>query len=595
MNLAAQTFPNPKSEIGNPKSQPGRASTKQRGKTAKYTKYAKSVKQVLSHISNISRFINVQQRSWEGRAPRVPLLKAVLLPDWFRTFKFWISDLFRISSFGFRIFGLLTLPTLTTLFTGCLVGPNFQPPQAPVPPSYSQTVSAPTNQPPETIAEWWRLFHDPQLDSLIQEAVLANLDMRLAQARVREARAQQGVARSILFPTVDANGQYRRGRVSQNSANGLLAQEASQPLQQDLFNAGFDMNWEIDIFGGNRRALEAAKADLGATEESSRGTRITVLADVGLNYLDLRGLQKQLLVARDNLHLQEQTLALTRERFRAGLANELDTSRAEAQAADTRSQIPLLEEDIQRSIHRLSILLGKEPAQLESQLATPAPIPPATPGIPVGLPSDLLRRRPDIRQAELEVAAATARIGVATADLFPKFSLTGTAGLESLSASDFFTGGSRYWSIGPTMKWPIFTAGRIRQNIKVQDARQEQTLIRYEQTVLNSLEEVENALVACGKEQEHHQSLAQSEAANLRAVELADQRYRSGLVDFLNVLETQRSLLVVQDGLARSERTMGQNIVRLYKALGGGWEGQTQLADLGARTPSKEIAKGDSL
>jgi outer membrane protein, multidrug efflux system len=256
----------------------------------------------------------------------------------------------------------------------------------------------------------------------------------------------------------------------------------------------------------------------------------------------------------------------------------LDTARAEAQAANTRSLLPLLEQDIQRSIHRLSILIGKEPAELEAQLAVAAPIPPATPGIPVGLPSELLRRRPDIRQAERELAAATARIGVATADLFPRFFLTGAAGLESLNASDFFTAGSRFWSLGPSMHWPVFSAGRIRQNIKVQNARQEQALIRYEQTVLTSLEEVENALVACGKEEEHHRALAQSEAANRRAVELADQRYRSGLVDFLNVLETQRSLLAVQDDLARSDRTRDQNLVRLYKALGGGWQGEMQLS-----------------
>jgi len=257
----------------------------------------------------------------------------------------------------------------------------------------------------------------------------------------------------------------------------------------------------------------------------------------------------------------------------------LDTSRAEAQAANTRSLIPLLEQDVQRSIHRLSVITGKAPAELESQLAAPAPIPPATPGIPVGLPSDLLRRRPDIRQAERDVAAATARIGVATADLFPRFFLTGAAGLQSVNASDFFDGGSRFWSIGPSLRWPIFTAGRIRQTIKIQNARQDQALIRYEQTVLTSLEEVENALVACGKEQDHHQALIQSEAANRRAVELAGQRYRSGLVDFLNVLETQRSLLAVQDDLARSERTTDQNLVRLYKALGGGWHDEMQLSE----------------
>ena len=277
-------------------------------------------------------------------------------------------------------------------------------------------------------------------------------------------------------------------------------------------------------------------------------------------------------------------MALTRDRFKAGLASELDTARAEAQAANTASLIPLLEQDIQRSIHRLSILIGKEPAELESQLVAVAPIPRGVPGIPVGLPSDLLRRRPDVRQAEREVAAATARIGVATADLFPRFFLTGAAGLQSLNASDFFDAGSRFWSIGPSVRWPIFTAGRIRQNIRVQNARQEQAAIRYEQTVLTSLEEVENALVACGKEQEHHQALVESESANLRAVELADQRYRSGLEDFLNVLETQRTLLAVQDGLARSERTEGQNLVRLYKALGGGWEPEQQVAELKSQT-----------
>ncbi|HZR17686.1 MAG TPA: efflux transporter outer membrane subunit [Verrucomicrobiae bacterium] len=469
---------------------------------------------------------------------------------------------------------------MTALLSGCAVGENYDSPQVSVPAAYPQTPSALSNGTPQDLSQWWLVFHDPQLDSLIKQATQANFDLRLAQARVREARAQAGVARSTLWPTANTTGEYSRQRLSEHSPNGLLARGAHQALEQNLFDAGFDANWELDIFGGNRRGLEAAQAELGAVEEARRGVLITVISDVGLNYLDLRGLQKQLAVAQDNLRLQEQTLALTQDRFRAGLANELDTARAEAQAANTRSQIPLLEEDIQRSIHRLGILIGKQPAELEAQLAASAPIPPATPGIPIGLPSDLLRRRPDIRQAEREVAAATARIGVATADLFPRFFLTGAAGLQSLNASDFFTAGSRFWSIGPSMQWPIFTAGRIRQNIKVQNARQEQSLIRYEQTVLTSLEEVENALVACGKEEEHHLALVQSEAANRRAVELAGERYRSGLVDFLNVLETQRSLLDAQDQLARSERTTDQNLIRLYKALGGGWETETRLAEL---------------
>ena len=480
----------------------------------------------------------------------------------------------------------LVFAALAVFLGGCMVGPNYHRPEVSVPAAYPYALAStnPANHTSQELSRWWAVFHDPQLDTLIKQATAANFDLRLAQARIREARAQAGIARSALFPSANANGEYSRQRSSEHSPDGLLARGVGRPLEQNFFDAGFDANWELDIFGGNRRGLQAAKADLGATEESRRDVLITVIGDVGLSYLDLRGLQKQLAVARDNLRLQEDTLTLTKDRVRAGLANELDTTRAEAQAANTRSQIPLLEQDIQRSIHRLSILIGKEPATLESQLGAPAPIPPATPDIPAGLPSDLLRRRPDICQAEREVAAATARVGVAAADLFPRFFLTGAAGLQSFNSSDFFTAGSRFWSLGPSMRWPIFSAGRIRQNIKVQNARLEQSLIRYEQTVLTSLEEVENALVACGKEEEHHQALVQSEVANRRAVELADERYRSGLVDFLNVLETQRSLLAVQDDLARSERTTDQNLVRLYKALGGGWEGETQLAEANPKT-----------
>jgi multidrug efflux system outer membrane protein len=476
------------------------------------------------------------------------------------------------------------LAALAVFLSGCAVGPDYHRPKVSMPSAYSASLYAPTNQASTDLVQWWRVFHDPQLDRLIQQATVANFDLRIAKSRVREARAQAGVARSALLPSANANGDYSRQRLSEHAPNGLQARGAGQSLEQNFFDAGFDMNWELDVFGGNRRALEAAKADVGATEESRRGVLLTVIGDVGHNYLDLRGLQKQLVVARDNLQLQEQTLTLTRDRSRAGLANELDTARAEAQTANTRSLVPLLEQDIQRSIHRLSILIGKQPGELQGELSSPAPIPVATPSIPVGLPSDLIRRRPDIRQAEREVASTTARIGVATADLFPRFFLTGAAGLQSLNASDFFNAGSRFWSIGPSMRWPIFSGGRIRQNIKVQDARQEQSLIRYEQVVLTSLEEVENALVACAKEEEHHQALIQSEAANRRAVELADQRYRSGLVDFLNVLETQRSLLAVQDDLTRSERTTDQNLVRLYKALGGGWDGETQVAEFKPKT-----------
>lgn len=476
--------------------------------------------------------------------------------------------------------------TFAALLSGCAVGPDYHAPQTSLAPGYQEKLTVTNGQTNARLDQWWQLFHDAELNSLIREATLSNYDIRIAQARVREARAQTGIARSTLLPSANANGQYTRQRLSQTTPEGFLTQAAGQQLVENLYSVGLDASWEIDVFGGNRRTLEAAKADLGASVESSRDVLITVLGDIGLNYLDLRGLQKELAVARDNLHLQLETLKLTQDQFQAGLATEVDTARAEAQAENTRAQIPLLEQDIQRAIHRLSILTGRQPGELEAALKPAEPIPSAVPTIPVGLPSDLLRQRPDIRQAERELAAATARIGVATADLFPKFFLTCTAGLQSISAAKFFNAESGLWSVGPSMTWPIFAGGRIRQNIKVQNARQEQALDHYEQTVLTSLEEVENSLVAWNKELEHHDALAHSERANRRAAELAEERYKSGLEDFLDVLETQRMLLTVQENLAQSERTLGQNIIRVYKALGGGWESTPEFSSVGIHPPA---------
>jgi NodT family efflux transporter outer membrane factor (OMF) lipoprotein len=471
---------------------------------------------------------------------------------------------------------LLTIVApIAVLIAGCKVGPDYRQPQIVVPSGYTHATNssvAATNAPAAQLAEWWTVFNDKQLDALIREAAASNHDIRTAKARVREARALRGISRSGLFPQVNSGADYSHGRESANSFAGRQLTALNKSLENNFFDLGADMNWEIDVFGGTRRSVEAAQAELEASIESTRDVLVTVLAETGLSYLDLRGAQRELAVARDNLRTQEQTLALTRDRFQAGLASELDSSRALAQVASTRAQIPPLEEAQQRAIHRLGVLLGKAPGELQSELASVAPIPSAAARVPLGLPSDLLRQRPDIRRAERQLAAATARIGVATADLFPKFYLTAAAGLQSVEASDFFDGGSRFWSLGPSVRWPIFTAGKIRQNIRVQDARQEQALLRYEQTVLTSLEEVENALVAFGQEQDRHLAFLESEQASRRASVLADDRYRGGLVDFLDVLEAERALLTAQDNVAQSDRRLSQNLVRLYKALGGGWD-----------------------
>ncbi len=341
--------------------------------------------------------------------------------------------------------------------------------------------------------------------------------------------------------------------------------------QSNFYQAGFDASWELDVFGGIRRGIEAADAEVEATVEARRDVLVTLLAEVARNYVDVRGLQAQIGVARQNLEAQKKTLELTQARLQAGRAAELDVVRAQAQVSTTASLIPLLDARRIQATHRLAVLLGREPGSLREELLKAAAIPAPPPEVPVGLPSDLLRRRPDLRRAERELAAATSRIGVATAELYPKFSLTGVFGLESIDASDFVKAGSRAWSVGPTIRWSLFQGGRIRAKIEVENARQEQAAILYERSILVALQEVEDALVAYAKEQAHRAELAESVAATLKAVDLADQRYTQGLADFLSVLDAQRSLYGTQDALIQSEGRISGHLVALYKALGGGW------------------------
>jgi multidrug efflux system outer membrane protein len=286
----------------------------------------------------------------------------------------------------------------------------------------------------------------------------------------------------------------------------------------------------------------------------------------------LRGLQRRLAVAQANLRAQQDTLDLTRIRFNAGLASDFDVAQAEGQAKTTEAQIPTLQTALKQTAYGIDILLGAQPGTTWDELAKDAPIPALPPEAHVGLPVDLLRRRPDIRSTERQLAAATAQVGAATADLYPKFSLTGNIGLQSISASDWFTGRSRFWSIGPTITWPVFEAGRIRATIEVRNAQQEQALRLYERSVLTAFQDVENALVNYGNEQTRYRSLLEAVAANRRAVQMANDLYTQGLVPFLNVLDSQRTLYSSESDLAVSEASLASNLVALYKALGGGWE-----------------------
>ena len=459
------------------------------------------------------------------------------------------------------------------LLVGCAVGPDYREPKLAMPASWQEAQQKGVEIRPVEMARWWTTFNDPLLNSLVERAVKSNLDLRIAEARIREARASRAVVASGAWPTVDVSASYKRNRTSENAlALGSLAPQGGGNLEQDLFKTGFDASWEIDVFGGVRRGVEAADATLAASVENRRDVLVTLLGDVAKNYVDLRGFQRRLAVARANLKAQQDTLELTRIRFQAGLTSDLEVAQAEAQASTTMAQIPTLESALKQAAYSLDLLLGLSPGALWNDLANEIAIPSLPPEVLVGLPSDLLRRRPDIRFAERQLAASTAQIGAAMADLFPKFSLTGAYGLQSISASDWFTGRSRYWSIGPTISWPIFDAGRIRANIEIRNAQQEQALTQYEKTVLAAFGDVEKSLVNYSREQARQQALTNAVASNRRAVEMANELYVRGLNDFLNVLDTQRSLYATENDLAQSEAAMASNLVALYKALGGGWE-----------------------
>lgn len=320
---------------------------------------------------------------------------------------------------------------------------------------------------------------------------------------------------------------------------------------------------------------------------------VTLLAEVAQNYLELRGSQRQLAIAQANLKAQSETLGITRSRYEAGLASDLDVARAQAQVQTTQSQIPALQASARQSIHLLGVLLGQPPMALAEELSRHEAIPEPPPQVPVGLPSELLRRRPDIRRAERQLAAATARIGVATANLFPRFSLTGSFGLQSGQLDTLPNAGSNFWSIGPGVRWLVLDWGRVRSEIHVQNARQEQALLAYEQTVLTALREVEDALVVFTHEQARHQALVRALAANRRAVELATQLYQQGLSDFLSVLQAQRDLYASEDALAQSDLTVSTALVRLYKSLGGGWDDAPPAGDheMAMREPAEGLKR----
>jgi NodT family efflux transporter outer membrane factor (OMF) lipoprotein len=415
---------------------------------------------------------------------------------------------------------------------------------------------------------WWTVFNDPQLDTLIERAAAQNLDLRVAVARINEARAVSGFARGEWFPDVDGTGNIERNRVSEEVINPV----PRPPSRTDTFyRTGLDSFWEFDVWGRISRSVESADASLQASIEDYRDVLVSLYAEVATTYVAVRSLQARVQAALGNVETQRGSLKLTRDRYDAGLGSELEVSQARLNLASTESFVPILRSRLAAAIHSLGVLLGEPPTALYEELTDAGPIPAPPEEVLIGLPAELMRQRPDIRRSERELAAQTARIGVATAELYPQFSLVGTFAFESFRSSDFLESGNRAYGFGPAFRWNIFDGGRVRNSIRVEDARTERALASYEQAVLRALEEIENALVSFVQESDRRDALIRSSGAAKNSVKLVNVLYRTGLTDFQNVLDMERSLFEEEDALAESQGSVAQNLIRIYKALGGGW------------------------
>lgn len=460
---------------------------------------------------------------------------------------------------------------VSLVLSGCMVGPDYRRPDLTMPADWRTGPAQPSS-----LADlaWWEVFNDPALQELIRIGVAANRDVQVAVARVFEARAQLGVARAALFPQLNAGASYDYTRP--NSKNSLFLRslprapgaEVEAPTG-DVYQTQVDLTFELDLWGRLRRATEAARAELFASEDSWRSVLITLVADLARTYFDLLELDRELEIARSTLQTRRASLDLQRQRAERGLSTQLDVQRAAAEVAVAAATLPDVERRIAQTENALNFLVGRNPgpiprgAVLDGQRVPPE--------VPAGLPSALLERRPDIRQAEQTMIAANARIGEAKAAYFPRISITGLFGLESVSMSSLFKGASRVWDIGPTMTVPIFTAGRISGTVKASEARQQQALAQYRRTIEQAFREVADALVFHQKMREIRAEQEARVAATRQALYLANLRYDRGLSTYLDVLDQERQLFRAELDLASSTRDQLTAVVQVYKALGGGW------------------------
>ena len=458
--------------------------------------------------------------------------------------------------------GACVAALLAVALGGCAaVGPDYSEPQLAVPAGWSAGTGTDAMD-AVLLARWWHGFGDPVLDRLVADALAANLDLAQARARLREARARRGVAGAALAPSVDASLSGSRSRSSGQSGSGST---------RELYSAGFDASWELDVFGGLRRSVEAAQADLEASVESLSDTRVSLAAEVALNYIDLRTAEQRLAIAEESIASRGENHQIIRWRQQAGLVSELDLAQATTDLESTRAVLPPLRTAVIEAKNRLAVLLGRNPGELESLVHADRPIPLAAAEIVAAIPADTLRQRPDVRVAERRLAAQTARLGEAEAARYPSFRLSGSLGLEALELDALADRDANTHSLFGGITAPVFNAGRIAANIEIQDALVEQARLAYRAAVLAALEEVENALTAVANTDARRAKLAEAAAAARTTLAIAEYRYASGLADFLSVLDAQRTQLSLDEQLAGSTGELARAQIRLYKALGGGW------------------------
>jgi NodT family efflux transporter outer membrane factor (OMF) lipoprotein len=444
--------------------------------------------------------------------------------------------------------------------------------------------------------EWWEVLRDPVLTGLMHRVAWSNLDVRTAEIRLAEARSQRGVTAAGLYPTVNGNASYTRELPSKQGVLSLLGGSGSQATQSnglggtrgaiptstagsstsipafDLFQAGFDASWELDLWGRVRRQVESADAQIDVSNEARRQTLLTSLAELARNYVQLRGYQESERIVRSNLATAQEAVRVTNERFQGGLATDLDVANARAQAEATAANLPQLEQQEEQTINAISLLLGEAPGALGVELKTRKPIPPVPPKVPIGVPSELARRRPDIREAEAQLHSATADIGTAEADFYPRVTLSGSYALQATQLRNLFGWSASTYGLGPSITIPIFEGGRLRRTLELRKGQQQEAAVNYQKTVLQAFHDVDNALIAYRADQLRRDRLAAQVAQSRRALSLANERFRNGLSDFLEVLTAQRTVLQAEQDLATATTAVSTDLIALYKALGGGWQ-----------------------